>query len=83
MAALARQRLLRSAYGADIRFGGDAGFVEIAGEGAAARRAPGLALLVAARLEPHAPPGGILVTERQFVDAWRELLGASGLRPWR
>ena len=82
MAALAlRQRLLRSAYGADIRFGGDAGFVEIAGEGAAARARTGLALLVAARLEPHAPPGGILVTG-QFVDAWRELLGASGLRAW-
>jgi class 3 adenylate cyclase len=74
-----RQRLLRSAYGCDIRFGGDAGFVEIVGEGADARARTGLALLVAARLEPHAPPGTILVTG-QFVDAWRELLGAAGLR---
>ena len=39
----------------------------------------GLALLVAARLEPHAPAGTILVTG-QFVDAWRDLLGAGGLR---
>ena len=38
----------------------------------------GLALLVAARLEPHAPPGEILVTG-QFVEAWRDLLGAGGL----
>ena len=74
-----RQRLLRSAYGCEIRFGGDAGFVEIAGEGPDARARTGLALLVAARLEPHAPPGTILVTG-QFVDAWRELLGAAGLR---
>ena len=58
MAALAlRQRLLRSAYGCDIRFGGDAGFVEIAGEGPDARARTGLALLVAARLEPHAAAG--------------------------
>jgi hypothetical protein len=28
--------------------------------------------------EPHAPPGGILVTG-QFVDAWRDLLGAGGM----
>ncbi|HSA81622.1 MAG TPA: hypothetical protein VLE23_12445, partial [Geminicoccaceae bacterium] len=74
-----RQRLLRSAYGCDIRFGGDAGFVEITGEGPAARARTGLALMVAARLEPHATPGAILVTG-QFVDAWRDLLGASGLR---
>lgn len=80
MAALAlRQRLLRSAYGCDLRFGGDAGFVEIAGEGPEARGRTGLALLVAARLEPHATPGAILVTG-QFIDAWRDLLGASGLR---
>ena len=58
IAALAlRQRLLRSAYGCDIRFGGDAGFVEIAGEGPDARARTGLALLVAARLEPHAAAG--------------------------
>jgi class 3 adenylate cyclase len=80
MAALAlRQRLLRSAYGCDIRFGGDAGFVELSGEGPDARARTGLALMVAARLEPHAAPGTILVTG-QFVDAWRDLLGASGLR---
>ena len=80
MAALAlRQRLLHSAYGCDIRFGGDAGFVEIAGEGPGAQARAGLALLVAARLEPHAPPGAILVTG-QFVDAWRDLLGAGGLQ---
>jgi class 3 adenylate cyclase len=80
MAALAlRQRLLRSAYGCDLRFGGDAGFVEIASEGPEARARTGLALLVAARLEPHAAPGAILVTG-QFIDAWRDLLGASGLR---
>jgi class 3 adenylate cyclase len=74
-----RQRLLRSAYGCDIRFGGDAGFVEVAGAGRDARARTGLALMVAARLEPHAAPGAILVTG-QFVDAWRDLLGASGLR---
>ena len=74
-----RQRLLRSAYGCDMRFGGDAGFVEIAGEGESAQARTGLALLVAARLEPHAPPGAILVTG-QFVEAWRDLLGAGGLR---
>jgi len=80
MAALAlRQRLLRSGYGCDIRFGGDAGFVELAGEGPQARARTGLALLVAARLEPHAAPGTILVTG-QFVDAWRDLLGAGNLR---
>jgi len=74
-----RQRLLRSAYGCEIRFGGDAGFVEVTGEGPEARARTGLALMVAARLEPHAAPGTILVTG-QFVDAWRDLLGASGLR---
>jgi len=74
-----RQRLLRSPYNCDMRFGGDAGFVEIAGEGRGARARTGLALLVAARLEPHAPPGAILVTG-QFVEAWRDLLGAGGLR---
>jgi class 3 adenylate cyclase len=80
MAALAlRQRLLRSAYGCDIRFGGDAGFVEVSGEGSDARARTGLSLMVAARLEPHAAPGTILVTG-QFLDAWCDLLGASGLR---
>jgi class 3 adenylate cyclase len=80
LAALAlRQRLLRSAYGCDLRFGGDAGFVETTGEGPEAQARTGLALLVAARLEPHAPPGAILVTG-QFVEAWRDLLGAGGLR---
>ena len=80
IAALAlRQRLRRSAYGCDMRFGGDAGFVEVAGEGQNAQARTGLALLVAARLEPHAPPGTILVTA-QFVEAWRDLLGAGGLR---
>jgi class 3 adenylate cyclase len=79
LAALAlRQRLLRSAYGCDIRFGGDAGFVEVSGDGPDARARTGLALMVAARVEPHAAPGAILVTG-QFVDAWRDLLGASGL----
>jgi class 3 adenylate cyclase len=34
--------------------------------------------MVAARLEPHAAPGTILVTG-QFIDAWRNLLGSSGL----
>ena len=48
------------------------------GEGADAQARAGLALLVAARLEPHATPGTILVTG-QFVDAWRDLLGAGGL----
>lgn len=80
IAALAlRQRLRRSAYGCDMRFGGDAGFVEIAGEWPDAQARTGLALLVAARLEPHAPAGAILVTG-QFVEAWRDLLGAGGLR---
>jgi class 3 adenylate cyclase len=80
IAALAlRQRLLRSAYGCDMRFGGDAGFVETTGEAPDAQARTGLALLVAARLEPHAPPGAILVTG-QFVEAWRDLLGAGGLR---
>jgi class 3 adenylate cyclase len=74
-----RERLHRSPYESDLRFGGDAGFIEIAGEGRNARARTGLALLVAARLEPHAPPGTILVTG-QFVEAWRDLLGAGGLR---
>ena len=73
-----RQRLLHSAFGCDMRFGGDAGFVEVTGEGASAQARTGLALLVAARLEPHAPPGEILVTG-QFVEAWRELLGVGRL----
>ena len=78
-AALAlRQRLLHSGYACDLRFGGDAGFVEIAGDGPDAQARAGLALLVAARLEPHAAPGTILVTG-QFADAWRDLLGAGGL----
>ena len=76
MAALSlRQRLQRSDYACDIRFGGDAGFVELMGEGEGAQARAGLALLVAARLEPHAPAGTILVTG-QFVEAWRNLLGA-------
>ncbi len=80
MAALAlRQRLLRSDYACDIRFGGDAGFVELSGDGPDVQARAGLALLVAARLEPHASPGSILVTG-QFVDAWRDLLGAGGLQ---
>ena len=79
LAALAlRQRLLRSDYGCEMRFGGDAGFVELAEDGAGPQARAGLALLVAARLEPHATPGTILVTG-QFVDAWRDLLGAGGL----
>ena len=80
MAALSlRQRLQRSDYACDIRFGGDAGFVELMGEGEGAQARAGLALLVAARLEPHAPAGTILVTG-QFVEAWRNLLGAGRLR---
>jgi class 3 adenylate cyclase len=79
IAAIAlRRRLLRSAYGCDLRFGGDAGFVDITGEGSSTQARTGLALLVAARLEPHAAPGTILVTG-QFVEAWRDLLGAGGL----
>lgn len=74
-----RLRLQRSDYACDIRFGGDAGFVELMGEGESARARAGLALLVAARLEPHAPAGTILVTG-QFVEAWRNLLGAGRLR---
>jgi class 3 adenylate cyclase len=74
-----RQRLRRSPYGCDMRFGGDAGFVEIAGEGRGAQARTGLALLVAARLEPHAAAGEILITG-QFVEAWRDLLGVGGLR---
>ena len=69
--------MARSDYGCEMRFGGDAGFVELAEDGAGAHARAGLALLVAARLEPHAAPGAILVTG-QFVDAWRELLGAGG-----
>jgi len=79
-AALAlRQRLRQSAYDCDIRFGGDAGFVEIVGEGPGAQARTGLALLVAARLEPHVTPGAIVITG-QFVEAWRDLLGGGGLR---
>lgn len=74
-----RQRLQRSDYACDIRFGGDAGFVELTGQGSDSQARAGLALLVAARLEPHAAPGTILVTG-QFVAAWRDLLGAGRLR---
>ena len=78
LAALAlRQRLLRSDYGCEMRFGGDAGFVELVEDGPSPQARAGLALLVAARLEPHAAPGTVLVTG-QFVDAWRDLLGAGG-----
>ena len=63
----------------DIRFGGDAGFVELMGGDEGAQARAGLALLVAARLEPHAPAGTILVTG-QFDEAWRNLLGAGRLR---
>ncbi|MFO1037938.1 MAG: hypothetical protein U1E45_13925 [Geminicoccaceae bacterium] len=80
MAALnLRDRLLRSPYALDLRFGGDAGFVELNGEGPGAEARAGLALMVAARLEPHAAPGTILVTG-QFIEAWRDLLGATSLR---
>jgi class 3 adenylate cyclase len=73
-----RQRLLRSEYSCEMRFGGDAGFVDITHRGSEVEARAGLALLVAARLEPHAAPGTVLVTG-QFVDAWRDLLGAGGL----
>ncbi len=79
LAAMAlRQRMLRSDYGCEMRFGGDAGFVDVAHENGKVEARAGLALLVAARLEPHAAAGTILVTG-QFVDGWRDLLGAGGL----
>ena len=58
LAAMAlRQRMLRSDYGCDMRFGGDAGFVDVAQENGKVEARAGLALLVAARLEPHAAAG--------------------------
>ena len=78
-ASALQQRVLRSDYRCEMRFGGDAGFVELAPIGGQIEARAGLALLVAARLEPHAAVGTILVTG-QFVDAWRDLLGASGLQ---
>ena len=79
LAAVAlRKRLLRSDYGCEMRFGGDAGFIEVTHDGGKAEARAGLALLVAARLEPHAAPGTILVTG-QFVGGWQDLLGARGL----
>ena len=74
-----RQRMLRSDYRCEMRFGGDAGFVDITQDGRQVEARAGLALLVAARHEPHAASGTILVTG-QFIDAWRDLLGTGGLR---
>ncbi|MBI2740866.1 MAG: hypothetical protein HYX38_30570 [Rhodospirillales bacterium] len=55
----------RSEFGAQLRFAGDAGFVEIA-EGPRQKEPYGMALQNAARLEPHVESGRIYVTD-QFV----------------
>lgn len=57
-----QRELGRSEFGAQLRFGGDAGFVEIA-EGPRQREPYGMALQNAARLEPHVESGQIYVTD--------------------
>lgn len=53
--------------GQSMRFGGSAGYVEIQDDAVS-----GLAILEAARVEPHVPPGKVLVTGA-FKDAVRAL----------
>jgi hypothetical protein len=55
----------RSEFGAQLRFAGDAGFVEIA-DGPRQKEPYGMALQNAARLEPHVESGRIYVTD-QFI----------------
>jgi hypothetical protein len=57
--------LARSEFGSQLRFAGDAGFVEIA-VGARQREPYGMAIQNAARLEPHVASGEVYVTE-QFI----------------
>jgi class 3 adenylate cyclase len=55
----------RSEFGSQLRFAGDAGFIEIA-VGPRQTEPYGIALQNTARLEPHVEPGQIYVTE-EFV----------------
>jgi class 3 adenylate cyclase len=57
-----QRELGRSEFGAQLRFAGDAGFVEIA-DGPRQREPYGMALQNAARLEPHVESGQIYVTD--------------------
>jgi hypothetical protein len=61
-ARIIQRELARSEFGAQLRFAGDAGFVEIAA-GAKQKEAYGMAIQNAARLEPHVAAGEIYVTE--------------------
>jgi class 3 adenylate cyclase len=54
--------LRRSEFRSEIRFAGDAGFVDIAGD-THEKQLYGMAIQNAARLEPHVAPGHIYVTE--------------------
>ncbi|HYX03964.1 MAG TPA: hypothetical protein VE963_17860, partial [Reyranella sp.] len=60
-----QRELRRSEFAAELRFAGDAGFVEIA-DGPRGREPYGMALQNSARLEPHVEPGQIYVTD-QFI----------------
>jgi len=60
-----QRELGRSEFGAQLRFAGDAGFVEIA-SGPQRKEPYGMALQNSARLEPHVEPAQIYVTD-QFV----------------
>ena len=60
-----QRELGRSEFGAQLRFAGDAGFVEIA-DGPRHKEPYGMALQNSARLEPHVEPARIYVTD-QFV----------------
>ncbi|HJQ55666.1 MAG TPA: hypothetical protein VJ890_02090 [Vineibacter sp.] len=57
--------LARSEFGSQLRFAGDAGFVEIA-DGPRQKEPYGMALQNASRLEPHVESGQIYVTE-EFI----------------
>lgn len=60
-----QRELGRSEFGAQLRFAGDAGFVEIA-DGPRQKEPYGMALQNSARLEPHVEAGQIYVTD-QFI----------------
>ena len=73
-----RQRLQRSDYACDIRFGGDAGFVELGGGVRARRPEPGCA--AGGGTARTARTAGTILVTGQFVEARRNLLGAGRLR---
>src|SRR5262249_26029952 len=76
-AAQAIARSLNEEFDVQIRFAGDAGFLEFIDDGK--ERVPrGIALRVASRLQPHVAPGCIYVT-----DGFRDEVVRFGVRGWR